>query len=806
MARERARHFWNTVRDFSAPLGLGVSLALSATWGLAQNADLAAPPELNLPSTLIADQIYFDQESQYYRASGNVQIFYGGIELRAPSLAYDVVSDRVLVDGPLYIIDQEGGQVFYGAFADMSTDLQDGVIVAARQLVDETLQVAAQEMIRSEGRYTEFPYVRASACEVCSENATPLWELRARRAVHDQETRSITYRDAQLRVAGTPVLYTPWLRTADPSVARANGFLAPTYSVNSRLGTRIGLPYFRMLGDSADITITPQISVAGGATAGGGVLRTLEGRYRQAFSNGYLELNGAFSRDDLTEKSLRAFLFSNGRAEFDNGIDLVFQTQSASDRSYISTYDFFADSRTSFGDDPVVFAQDRLNNFLRFARSSSDEVLSFDYTAFSPLRDQTYDYKASNRVLNAQWTFLRETGDFGDVTLNFGAQGDYNEFGDINPRRRDIDRMMANLIWDGMWQAGDILRIDADLGLFLDRYGIHDDVTLPDEQNSTSGFAATRLSWPFEFRASNGAQQTMTPSIGFLRFEAGQMTMPSIDGSIDMIDPFDYAQLGQYRRVNRDQVNQYDVTVADVDVTYRYALPSGYYFGGSVERDHIISSSNTGLRSGALYTLRLGRSMGPFQFSATSRYNPDFERVSDVLTFSQSLDNVTLDATYTKLERDEAIGNPDPVRRWSLGLTADLTEFIEARLGVTDDEYKSDASFITGRLSYDNLVDWRSSVGWTYDSDDNEFDTINFELGHTLDWGGQVYALYGLETDTVRRYGLGVQFDNECLRARAQVSRVDNRVTGLTPITQFSLDFELGSFGRGAGAQSRRCM
>ncbi|MCV2875289.1 hypothetical protein OE810_03360 [Rhodobacteraceae bacterium XHP0102] len=802
------------MRDVSAPLRLGVGLGLgvvlgatlTATWGLAQRADDPSAADHPLPSTLIADNISFDQATQTYRAAGNVQIFYDNMELRAPSLAYDAQTDRVMIDGPLYLIESGGAQVFYGAFADLSADLSDGVVVAARQVIDQNLQIAAQEMIRREGRYTEFPYVRASACEVCSENATPLWELRARRAVHDQETRSITYRDAQLRVAGTPVLYTPWLRTPDPTVARANGLLAPTYAVNSRLGTRIGLPYFRMLGDSADITVTPQLSVAGGSGAGGGVLRTLEGRYRQAFSSGYVELNGAISRDDLTDDALRAYLFSNGRAEFDNGIDLVFQTQSASDRTYISTYDFFADGRTSFGDDPVVFAQDRLNNFLRFSRRSADEVLSFDYTAFSPLREEDYDYKAPNRLLNAQWTFLRETGDFGDLTLNFGAQADYNDFGNANPRRRDVDRAMANIIWDGAWQAGEVLRINTDLGVFLDQYGIHDDASLPDRQNSTSGFAATRLSWPIEFDGPNGAQQTLTPSIGFLRFEAGAVQIPSIDGSIDMIDPFDYAQLGQYRRVNRSQINQYDLTVADIDVTYRYALPSGYYFGGSVERDHIISSDNPLLQSGALYTARLGRSTGPFQFSVTSRYNPDFERVSDVITFRQALDHLTIDGGYFSVETDEALGNPEAERRWTLGLTAQVTEFVEARIGVIDDEYKQDASFVTGRIAFDNMVDWRSALGWTYDSDENDFDSLRFDVGHRLDWGGEVYALYGLDDDTVRRYGIGIQFDNECLRARAQVSRVDNRVTGLSPITQFSLDFELGSFGRGAGAQSRKCM
>jgi len=803
---EHFRSFWEGVRDFSAPISLGLTVVISTTWGMAQNTDPVPTSVLNLPSTLIADQIYFDQDSQYYRAIGSVQIFYDGVELRAPSLSYDVVSDRVLVDGPLYIIDSAGGQVVYGEFADMSSDLQDGVIIAARQLVDETMQVASQEMIRREGRYTEFPYVRASSCEVCSENATPLWELRARRAVHDQETRSITYRHAQLRVAGTPVLYTPWLRTPDPSVQRANGFLPPVYSVNSRLGSRVGLPYFYMLGDSADITMTPQISLAGGSDAGDGVLRTLESRYRQSFLNGYIELNGALSRDALTDEDLRVFLFSNGRFEFDNEIDLVFQTQSASDRAYIATYDFFADGSSTFAGDDIRFAQDRLSNFLRFSRSNDDELLSFDLSGFAALREPNYDYKSPNRLLDAQWTFFRETGDIGGLTLNFGAQAEYNEFGAINPRRRDVDRAMANFIWSGGLDAGEILRIDTDLALFLDRYGIHDDAVFSDVQTSTAGLAATRMSWPLQFEGPYGGVQNFTPSIGIMTYDAGRVSMPSLDGSIDNIDAFNHANLARFRRINRSQNDQYDVTVADVDLTYRYAAANGFYFGGSFERDQILSGGNPNLQSGELYTLRFGQMKGDLQLSATSRFNPDFARVSDVFTVTQALEHVTLEGSYTRIEPDEALGNQTAELRYDLGLTAQITQEVQATIGIAHDRYAADRSFVTGRIAFDNTTDWRSSLGWTYDSDDNDFDDLVFDIGHKLDWGGEVFAIYGRENDTLKRVGVGLAFDNECLRMSTYVSRVENRVASLTPITQLSLNFEIGSFGAGSGTQTRKCM
>jgi LPS-assembly protein len=161
------------LNDWCGVLALAFSISIT---GLISSAQERVADD-SLISSMIADDLYFDQDRQFYNATGNVQIFFDGLELRAPSVAYDVVSNRVVVDGPLMLIDEAGQQTIYGDFADMSADLRDGVITSARQLIDQNMQIASDQLVRRDGRYTEVEYVRASACEVCSENATPLWEL-----------------------------------------------------------------------------------------------------------------------------------------------------------------------------------------------------------------------------------------------------------------------------------------------------------------------------------------------------------------------------------------------------------------------------------------------------------------------------------------------------------------------------------------------------------------------------------------------------------------------------------------------------
>ena len=145
------------------------------------------------------------------------------------------------------------------------------------------------------------------------------------------------------------------------------------------------------------------------------------------------------------------------------------------------------------------------------------------------------------------------------------------------------------------------------------------------------------------------------------------------------------------------------------------------------------------------------------------------------------------------------------MRRWGLGLTAEITPQIDASLGLTSDRYESERSYTEGAIRFDNDIDWNSSLSWVYDRDSNTYDDLRLVVGHSLDWGGNISALYAREDDTVRRYGLSLNYENECVLMRAQITRVDNRVTNLDPITEFSLNFELGAFGRGNGSQIQRC-
>ena len=129
------------------------------------------------------------------------------------SVIYDQSSDRLIITGPIVLSDGQG-TVILASQAEMSADLTEGLLVSARLVLDQQLQLAAAELRRAGGRYTEMDHVVASSCRVCAGNPTPLWELRATSVVHDQVEQQLYFTNAQLRVAGVPVFYICLLYTS----------------------------------------------------------------------------------------------------------------------------------------------------------------------------------------------------------------------------------------------------------------------------------------------------------------------------------------------------------------------------------------------------------------------------------------------------------------------------------------------------------------------------------------------------------------------------------------------------------------
>ena len=278
-------------------------------------------------ATLLADRVELNGEEQLI-ASGNVEAFFDGSKLSASQIIYDDHSDTLRIVGPI-VIQSSDGTILTASSATLDPRLENGILQSARIVLDQRLQLAANQIDQRDGRFSQLYKTTATSCRVCG-TGPPLCEIRAERVVYDAQEQQIYFSNATFRVRGVPLFWLPYMRLPDPALERSSGFLFPEQRNTTQLGFGVKLPYFITLGDHRDLTVTPYVSPE---------TTTIELRYRQAFTNGRITAEGAISDDTLVDGN-RSYLFADGRYELGDSYLLIYDIETVSDRAYLLDYDY----------------------------------------------------------------------------------------------------------------------------------------------------------------------------------------------------------------------------------------------------------------------------------------------------------------------------------------------------------------------------------------------------------------------------------------------------------------------------------
>lgn len=299
------------------------------------------------PSVLItADDISADKELGIIVARGGVEIAYGTRVLMADTVSVNQKAKTVSANGNVTLL-EPSGEVIFADYMELSDDLRDGVIERLRMLLQENARVAANGARRYDGNTTVFAKAVYSPCKVCEDDPDkdPLWQVKAKRIVHDQEDRRVEYYDAYLEFYGVPVAYTPYLTHPDPRVKRETGFLAPDYGTDTNVGTFIRVPFYWAIDRDKDATIVPIYTRTDGLV--------YSGEYRQRFNSGEITLSGSGSiadRDigspnfiETREDQFRGHVFAEGQFDINDQWRTGFDIERATDQTYLRRSPFFFD-------------------------------------------------------------------------------------------------------------------------------------------------------------------------------------------------------------------------------------------------------------------------------------------------------------------------------------------------------------------------------------------------------------------------------------------------------------------------------
>ena len=557
------------------------------------------------PLVLEADAVTYDTQTRVAKAVGEAEAFYGNRVLGADALVYDVANGTVSAQGAVALRNDDGSFLFADD-ATLATDLTNGTIVQPRILIEGGGKLAAVEGERIDGRYTVLSKAVYSPCDVCYEDPTPLWRVRADRVIHDEVSRDIIYEDATFDVEGVSVFYLPYFRHPDPTVQRRTGFLTPSFSRDDTIGFTAKFPYFLNLAPNRDLTVTPYV------TTGDGLI--LEGEYRARTETGQYRLAGAITYNDARGEGdeVRGALEGEGLFDLDAytgvaGTYWGYTLDVASDDTFLRRYDYSSDDRTT----SRLFVGNQTDR--RFAEAN---VIYFQ--TFRPEEDDGLipqvlpEFRYIERVVEDPW--------YGTVTVEASGLRLEREEG------RDYNRVGAEVEWRRPFVTTPGVLITPFADAQADLYLIEDDPVLSENTEiRATGSVGVDLRYPLVAENALGSH-VFEPIVQVIAApNTSEDEIPNED-SLDV--EFDEASLFSLESRFPGEDRYEGGIRANVGVRYSYESPSGIGLEtvyGRVLRvsDNRDFSSASGLRETVSDHVGATRLTFPPYFDVTHRYRID---------------------------------------------------------------------------------------------------------------------------------------------------------------------------------------
>ena len=602
-----------------------------------------APAPEGPPATLVADRVEIAADGRLI-ASGGVEVIHEGVRLTAGQITYDPETEGLEIAGPITLIDDAGAIVLADSAA-LSTDLRNGLLRSARLVLDRELQLAATEITRVDGRYTQLTRTVTSSCEVCAAQPVPLWQIRSEKVIHDELERQLYFENARFDVLGVPVFWLPRLRLPDPTLDRATGFLTPSIRTTDELGFGVKIPYFVRLGPHRDLTLTPYIAV--------NRTQTLEARYRQAFVNGEVEFNTAVSVDDILPGEIRGYLFGAGSFELRNDFDLSFDIKLTSDDAYLLDYDYSG--------------QDRLDSRVALSRARRDAFLGAELIAYRSLRSSEDNETQPFLVGDAVWIRRFEPPVLGGIARFMVQSHGHQRNSTVDVIGRDVGRLTGLADWRRDWTTRDGIILETRGQLRFDQTYVNEDSNFPGSITDVTPTAAVQLRWPW-IRAGNVATHVLEPAVQ-LAWSPTDYTKAPIDESTQL--EFDEGNLFALSRFPAGDVLERGLR-GNVGLGYTRIDPDGWSLGvtvGRIFREDIGQFDGydilEGTESDWLASLRLDL---PESLSLSTRalFDDDLFPARNDLRLDWTTDRFEVAGTYTWLRASDAEMRPDDTNEWRI--------------------------------------------------------------------------------------------------------------------------------------------
>lgn len=414
-----------------ASAGFSLLLAFAATTivEIALSKPAAAQAGRSSPVLVTADTLKYDQSLGIVIAEGKVELSQGSRTLMADSVSYSERDDKAVASGNVALL-EENGTVLFADYMELTSGMRNGFIRDASLLLTDMSRGAAVSAERRDGNRTVLRKGVYTTCSLCETDPTrpPLWQLKGERVEHDETAQEITYRNAIFEMFGIPVFYTPYFSHPDPTVNRRSGVLPPRFLNTAYFGQMAQLPYYQVIDENSDMTVSPQYSSRQGAH--------LTGEYRQRTTTGEFQTDASITEEDKSgdvRGHFRTNMAFRGSDDVTYGANIL----RASDDTYLNRYRI-ADRPSSNTLTSRVYAE-AINN-RHFAA-----VNAF---SFQNLRDGVRNSSVPVAVPVMDYSAVMEPGDYGGRW-----EFDANMVSLTRTKGTDMRRLSSTAAWSQPYYA-----------------------------------------------------------------------------------------------------------------------------------------------------------------------------------------------------------------------------------------------------------------------------------------------------------------------------------------------------------------
>ena len=462
--------------------------------------------------TIYADRIFYYKDKNIIETIGNSRFEDGNNILKANQFTYYVNLKKIIANNNVSLEDSSKNKFsfdyfeFYqdkglGTGKNLKTRLNDGSYIEANKgNVNKRNELTTLENVN----YTTCSTIYNKKNQYC-----PAWSLNSKKVMHDKNKKKIIHKNTFLKIKNIPVLYSPYLSHPDPSVKRQSGFLPPLIKTISNIGRTFRVPYYWVLDDNKDLTITPIYYF----DEKNSVLTS----YRHALKNGFLQIENGYSGgykrlDNNLQRSSgsRNYLFlkynSNNELFFKDS-ELNFKLQRVSQRNFLRINNI---NTNLFNEDIKT-----LENSFEINSYAENKKINLRSGIFENL-ELTGKDKYTYLVPDISFNYYNNNSNNFNVNFNSFFQGKINQSQKETKFRNLINLNSSDYINKNTGIQTNLKASIININTF--------NTTLTDKYNDNSEnylTLALENSWPLS-KGSQKTQQSITPNL-FLKYTTGKM-------------------------------------------------------------------------------------------------------------------------------------------------------------------------------------------------------------------------------------------------------------------------------------------